>query len=127
MNERDYGDYTGKNKWEVQKEIGEISFEKLRRSWDHPIPHGETLKQVYGRVVPYFTSHILPLLKTGKNILLVAHGNSLRALMKYIEGVSDEGIENLEMMWGAVIIYTFNTDGKMIDREERTVESYVPA
>ncbi len=127
LNERDYGDYTGKNKWEVQKEIGEESFEKLRRSWDYPVPNGETLKQVYDRVVPYYLQSILPLLKEGKNILVVAHGNSLRALMKYIENISDDGIADIEMMWGAVIIYTLDTEGKMIDREARAVDSYVPA
>ena len=62
LKERHYGIYTGKNKWEVQKEIGEEAFHKLRRGWDVPIPEGETLKDVYARVVPYYEKNIKPLL-----------------------------------------------------------------
>ena len=54
LNERDYGDYTGKNKWEIEKLIGEEEFQKLRRGWDYPVPHGENLKKVYERTVPFF-------------------------------------------------------------------------
>ena len=81
MNERDYGDYTGKNKFEMEKLLGEEEYKKLRRGWDYPIPHGESLKMVYERAVPYFLEKILPLLREGKNILVVAHGNSLRAMI----------------------------------------------
>src|SRR3990167_1054365 len=56
FNERDYGDYTGKNKWEVQKAIGEEAFNQLRRAWDYPVPHGETLKDVYERCIPFYIS-----------------------------------------------------------------------
>jgi 2,3-bisphosphoglycerate-dependent phosphoglycerate mutase len=123
----DYGDYTGKDKWEVEKLIGPEAFEKLRRGWDYPVPHGETLKVVYERVVPFFQSTVLPLLREGKSILMVAHGNSLRALMKYIEHISDEDIAKLEMLFGSVVLYDLDADGHMVKKEVRSIESYVPA
>ncbi len=116
LNERDYGIYTGKNKWEIQKEVGEKEFLKIRRSWDHQIPNGESLKDVYKRVVPYYQSMILPDLKQGKNVLISAHGNSLRALIKYLENISDDQIPNLEIPTGQMIIYTINQNGHIISK-----------
>jgi 2,3-bisphosphoglycerate-dependent phosphoglycerate mutase len=127
LNERNYGDYTGKDKWEMKKLLGEEEFAKLRRGWDYPIPNGESLKMVYERVVPFYQEKILPKVNEGKNVLVVAHGNSLRALIKYIEQVSDEGIAEVEMPFGAVIIYDLDTDGHMIHKEVRSTESHVPA
>lgn len=111
FNERDYGDYTGKNKWEVQKEIGEEAFEKIRRGWDVPVPGGETLKMVYQRVIPFYKGGVLPQLCHGKNVLIVAHGNSIRALMKYLESISDEGINQLEMPFGQISVYDVTDQG----------------
>lgn len=105
LRERNYGDYTGKNKWEVEKKLGGEGFKKLRRGWNIPIPNGETLKDVYNRVIPYYESEILPKLKDGKNVLISAHGNSLRALVKYLDGLSDSDVEDLEIATGEVIIY----------------------
>lgn len=105
FNERDYGVYTGKNKWQVKEELGEEAFNKLRRGWDVPVPEGETLKQVYERVVPAYQNKILPMLREGKNILIVAHGNSLRALMKYLESIPDEDVAQLEMPMCQILIY----------------------
>lgn len=119
LNERDYGDYTGKNKWEVKKEIGEEEFLKIRRSWDQPIPNGETLKNVYERVVPFYQQEIEPLIKDGKNILIVAHGNSLRALVKYLENISDADIPKVELATGEVFVYTINKEGKVEEKEVR--------
>ncbi|MFA5003763.1 MAG: 2,3-bisphosphoglycerate-dependent phosphoglycerate mutase [Candidatus Saccharimonadales bacterium] len=119
LNERDYGDYTGKKKWEVQKEIGDEAFEKLRRSWNYPVPNGESLKQVYDRVVPFYSDQILPKLREGKNVLLVAHGNSIRSLIKYIENISDEDIAKVEMLFGSVLIYDLDTDGHMLEKHSR--------
>src|SRR3989338_3057224 len=119
LNERDYGDYTNKNKWEIEKIICTEEFEKVRRGWDYPVPRGETLKVVYERVVPYYQSVILPLLKESKTVLLVAHGNSLRALMKYVEQISDETIVTTEMPFESVIIYELESDGRMIRKETR--------
>ena len=122
INERDYGDYTGMNKFEVRDEIGEEAFNAIRRGWDTPIPNGETLKDVYNRSVPYFEEVIVPKLKQGENILVVAHGNSLRSLIKHIEGVSDEAVAGLEMDFGKFVIYTFNDHGEMIERQERQAQ-----
>ena len=90
LDERSYGDYTGKNKWEMEKLIGEAAFESMRRDWEYPIPNGETLKMVYERVVPFYHAVILPLLTTGRNVLVVSHGNALRALMIYLESIPFE-------------------------------------
>ena len=119
LNERDYGNYTGKNKWEIKKELGEEGFKKLRRGWDVPIPNGETLKDVDNRTVPYYESEILPKLKDGKNVLVSAHGNSLRALVKYLDGLSDSDVENLEIATGEVIIYQIDENGKVVSKEIR--------
>ncbi len=123
IKERNYGDYTDKNKWEVEKELGEEEFKKLRRSFDHPVPNGESLKDVYNRTLPYFQTEILPKLKLGQNILISAHGNSLRALAKYLENISDEGIENLEIPTGQVIVYEINPEGKIASKEIRGANS----
>ena len=127
LNERDYGDYTGKNKWEMKEILGEEVFEYMRRDWDYPIPHGETLRQVYERVVPFYCSTVVPLLQTGKNVLIVSHGNALRALMVYIESISKDEARNLEMLFGAVVLYQVDNEGKSAHKEVRTVESDVNA
>lgn len=119
LNERDYGDMTGKNKWQVKEEVGEEEFQKLRRSWDYPPPHGESLKMVYERVIPYYEKEILPKLKEGKNVLVAAHGNSLRALIKYLEDISDEDIPNLELATGGIYVYQIDTEGKVVSKEIR--------
>lgn len=110
LNERDYGEYTGKNKAEVKALLGEKGFLELRRGWDVPVPHGESLKQVYSRVIPYYIEHIDPQIKSGESVLVVAHGNSLRALMKYIENISDEGISSVELKTGEPILYETNSE-----------------
>lgn len=117
FNERDYGDYTGENKWEIQKKVGDEEFLKIRRGWNHPIPHGESLKDVYDRVKPYYEEKVEPLLKEGKNILIVAHGNSLRALIKLIENISDADIPHLELATGEIYLYDINNQGKVVDKK----------
>jgi len=127
LNERDYGDYTGKNKWQMKELLGEDRFSEVRRGWDCPIPNGETLKMVSARTLPYFLNEILPLVLKGENVLVVAHGNSLRAIMKYIENIPDDKIGDVEMPFGAVIIYDLDNEGRMLHKEVRSVESSVPA
>ncbi len=122
LNERDYGDYSGRNKWEMEEALGEEEFKKLRRGWEYPIPNGETLKMVYDRVLPYFLDTILPNVREGKNVLIVGHGNSLRALIKYIESISDEVIADIEMPFESVIIYELTEDGHSLSKEVREVE-----
>lgn len=111
LNERDYGIYTRKNKWEVKKEIGDEEFQKLRRGWDYPIPEGESLKQVYERVVSYYQSTILPELKQGKNVIISSSGNALRSLVKYLENIPDDDIHKLEIATGEVYVYQLDDNG----------------
>lgn len=119
LNERDYGDYTEKNKWDLQKELGEEEFQKIRRSWDYPPPNGESLKMVYERVLPYYSAEIEPKLKDGKNVIIAAHGNSLRALVKYLENISDDEIANLEIGTGEAYVYQIDENGKVINKQIR--------
>lgn len=113
LNEKNYGVYTGKNKWEVQKEVGDQEFLKIRRSWDYVLPNGESLKNVYERAVPYYQQTILPLLEQGENILVVSHGNTLRAIIKYLDNIKDENISHFELVTGEVHLYTIAKDGKV--------------
>lgn len=122
LNERDYGDFTGKNKWDLEKEYGEEQFLKWRRGWDEKIPNGETLKDVYKRVVPYYEQNILPEIKLGRNVLISAHGNSLRALVKYLENISDEEIPKIELQTGEIYIYQMDNNGKIISKEIKKPE-----
>lgn len=119
LKERNYGDFNGKNKWEIKKQLGEEEFLKLRRGWNYPVPNGETLKQVYERVVPYYEKIILPELKDDKNVIVSSSGNSLRSLIKYLENVSDEDIANTEIAPGEVYIYSIDKDGKVVNKEIR--------
>ena len=118
LNERDYGDLTGKNKWQVKDEIGEEVFNGIRRGWDYPVPGGETLKDVYARVVPYFEREILPKLQAGENILLVAHGNSIRALIKHLDQISESEMANVEMPFGQLLLYKFEADNNLPTKKE---------
>ncbi len=120
LRERNYGDYTEKNKWEVEKQLGEEEFNKLRRGWNDPVPNGETLKDVYNRAVPYYENEILPKIKAGKNVLISSHGNTLRALVKYLDGLSDSDVESLEIATGEVIIYRIDDNGKTDSKEIRS-------
>lgn len=126
INERDYGIYTGKNKWEVKQELGDKAFEDLRRGWCTPVPNGETLKDVYERSLPFYKDTVLPRLLRGQNILVVAHGNSIRSLVKYIESVSDESISDVEMIFGQILIYTVNEDGTQATKEIGSIDSAPP-
>jgi 2,3-bisphosphoglycerate-dependent phosphoglycerate mutase len=120
LDERHYGDYTGKNKWQVKEEIGEVEFNKLRREWNYPVPNGETLKDVHDRAIPYYQEHIINDLKDGKNIIIAGHGNTLRALMKHLEEVDDNDVHTLEIGTGQVLVYEINNDGKMISKQIRS-------
>lgn len=126
LNERDYGDYTGMNKWEVRDKVGETEFNSIRRDWDHPVPNGETLKMVYERAVPFYQQVILPRLQQGQNILIVAHGNSIRSLIKYIEDVSDSDIAHVEMPFGDIIDYIVDDNGKKVSRDDMQIELTAP-
>lgn len=117
LNERNYGIYTGKNKWEIKNEIGEDKFQALRRGWDVSIPEGETLKDVFMRVIPYYEDQIIANLRDSKNVLVVAHGNTLRALIKHIEKLDDEAVADIEVGTGEIHSYEFNDLGIMTKKE----------
>lgn len=120
LNERHYGIHTGKNKWEVQKEIGDAEFISLRRTWDHPIPDGETLKAVHDRVVPFYEQYILADLKQGKNVIISSHGNTLRALMKYLDQVHEDDVEKIEIGVAGLVVYDVDETGKIKHKDVRT-------
>ena len=111
LNERDYGDLTGMNKDEARTKFGEEQVHIWRRSYDVPPPGGESLRDTYERVIPYFESDIMPEINDGNNVLVAAHGNSLRSLVKFIEGLSSTEILKLEIATGQPIIYKF-IDGR---------------
>lgn len=106
LNERDYGIYTEKNKDEIRKLFGEEKYKIFRRSWDFPIEGGESLKTVSERVIPYFKTEIEPKIEKEENTMIIAHGNSLRPIMKYLENISEEEILNTEIAPCEIIIYT---------------------
>ncbi len=134
LNERHYGALTGLNKGETKKKLGEEQFKKYRRSWNIPpppldkdsnysshkdplykdlinIPDTESLKNTYERVVPYFEKNIEKHLKQNKNIILSAHGNTIRALGKKIFNISDENINLLEIPTGNPLVIQFDSSG----------------
>ena len=107
LNERNYGDLAGLNKDEARKEWGEDQVHIWRRSFDVPPPGGESLKDTAERVLPYFKENIIPELIQGLNILVAAHGNSLRALVMELEEISSEEIVELEISTGVPLVYKF--------------------
>ncbi len=120
VNERDYGVYTGMLKEEVRAEIGEEAYLALRRGWDRPIENGESLKDVYTRVLPFYLEEIVPQLLDGKNVLIVGHGNSLRAMVKYIDAISDDDISSFEFGHNCAMVYEVDGDGRRVSG--KTVE-----
>lgn len=119
LRERNYGKYTGKNKWQVKKEVGEEIFLKIRRGWDHPIPDGESLKMVYERVSVHYNENIHPHLMAGKNVIVTASGNSLRALVKHLENISDSDISELEIRTAEAYVYQIDEKGKILSKQIR--------
>lgn len=108
LNERSYGDLEGLNKAETAQKYGDEQVYIWRRSYDVVPPGGESLKDTYNRVIPYYESQILPVLKKGKNVLIVAHGNSLRALIMYLEHLSPDEILEREIATGVPLTYIFD-------------------
>ncbi len=114
LNERDYGDLVGLNKAETAEKFGKEQVHIWRRSYDTPPPNGESLKDVVQRVSPYFTSHIKPLILNQKNILIVAHGNSLRAIMIEVGLHKPEDISSIELPTGSPFCLVYE-EGKLIN------------
>lgn len=118
LNERDYGELSGLNKDEARKKWGESQVMLWRRSFDIPPPGGESLKDTLARVKPYYDSVIWPQIAQGKNVIVAAHGNSLRAMMMILEGLSGDEILKREFATGAPILFRLGADGRAIDRKD---------
>jgi 2,3-bisphosphoglycerate-dependent phosphoglycerate mutase len=117
LSERHYGIHTGKNKWQVKEEIGEEAFQAIRRGWDTKIEGGETLKDVHTRVEPFYEENIKKDLVAGKNVLIVAHGNTLRALIKHLENIPEENVSEVEVATDELHIYEMDNEGKYVSKE----------
>jgi 2,3-bisphosphoglycerate-dependent phosphoglycerate mutase len=115
LNERMYGDLQGLNKDECREKFGADQVKIWRRSYDTPPPNGESLKNTADRVLPYYSEKIEPELKAGKNILISAHGNSLRALIMYLEKLSKDEILQTEIPTGSPKEYILDDDLNVIE------------
>ena len=118
LNERDYGELTGLDKDEARKRFGEEQVHIWRRSFDIPPPGGESLKDTAARVLPYFDQEMKPKVLAGTRMLVAAHGNSLRALIMQLEGLTGEQIVKRELATGRPIIYRLNADGSIADKRD---------
>lgn len=105
LNERHYGELQGKDKDQVKKEVGEAQFKLWRRSYDVAPPKGESLKMTIERAMPYFQEKIMTDLQRGKNVLVAAHGNSLRGIVMHLDGLTPEEVLHLEIPTGEPLFY----------------------
>ncbi|WP_321418832.1 histidine phosphatase family protein [uncultured Methanomethylovorans sp.] len=117
LNERYYGKLQGQNKQQAREVYGEEQVFIWRRSFDVAPPNGESLKDTYERTIPYFNNNIVPFLEKDKNVIIVAHGNSLRSVIKYIEGILDEDIPKFELNTGDPVVYDYEK-GKFNKRKK---------
>lgn len=113
LNERDYGELAGLNKDECRAKWGEEQVHIWRRAYDVPPPGGESLKDTVARVLPYVVRNVLPTVLENKATLVVAHGNSLRALMMALEGITPEQIPGVELATGEMRRYTLSASGRV--------------
>lgn len=118
LNERMYGDLQGLNKDECRTKFGADQIQTWRRSYDICPPGGESLMNTAERVLPYYHKRIEPMLKEGKNILVVAHGNSLRALIMFLEKLTGKQIIKVEIPTGIPIMYELDDNLNILDKKE---------
>src|SRR5574340_60135 len=116
LNERHYGDLQGLNKAETAEKFGKEQVHLWRRSYDVAPPGGESLKDTAARTLPYFQSHILPDLRAGRNVLVSAHGNSLRSIVMELDRLSREQVMELNLATGVPIVYEFSPDLKIASK-----------
>jgi 2,3-bisphosphoglycerate-dependent phosphoglycerate mutase len=117
LNERHYGDLQGLNKAETAKQYGDEQVHIWRRSYDVPPPNGESLKDTAERTLPYFKEHVLPDLKAGLNVLVAAHGNSLRSIVMYLDDLTKEQVLELNIPTGVPLVYDFDADGHILGKQ----------
>ncbi len=118
LNERHYGDLQGLNKSETAKKYGDAQVKIWRRSYDVPPPNGESLKDTAARTLPYFNTKILPELRAGKNILIVAHGNSLRSIVMDLEKLSKEQVLELNIPTGTPWVYELGPSLNILSKKQ---------
>ena len=116
LNERDYGDLSGLNKDDAREKWGEEQVHIWRRSFDTPPPGGESLKDTAERVLPYFNNTIMPRIQAGENVLIAAHGNSLRALVMVLDGLSEAEITQVNIATGEPYIYDMSAQSAVIGK-----------
>lgn len=117
LNERDYGDLAGLNKDDARARWGEDQVHLWRRSYDVQPPGGESLKDTVARVLPYYIREILPRVMRGERVLVAAHGNSLRALVMVLDGLTPKTIPSLELATGIPLVYRLNADTTVADKK----------
>ena len=132
LNERDYGSLVGQNKFEAAEKYGKDMVQTWRRSYDIPPPDGESLKMTLERTLPYFKSEILPILAQNKNIIISAHGNSIRSIVMYLLTISQEDILKTEIGWCEPWIFEFDDKGSVNSLEimmpsNRDSNSHLPS
>jgi 2,3-bisphosphoglycerate-dependent phosphoglycerate mutase len=118
LNERDYGELSGLNKDDARKRWSEEQVHIWRRSYDVPPPGGESLRDTAARVLPYYIQEILPCVLRGENVLISAHGNSLRALVMVLERLSIKQIIDRELATGVPLIFRLNADSSVASRRD---------
>ena len=117
LNERDYGDLSGLNKAEAAVKWGEEQVMIWRRSYDTPPPGGESLRDTLARVLPYYCQDILPCVLRGERTIVVAHGNSLRALLMVLEMADKVSIMKMELETGVPVVYQLNADSTVASKK----------
>jgi len=117
LNERHYGDLQGLNKAETAEKFGKAQVHLWRRSYDVAPPGGESLKDTAARTLPYFEQHILPDVRDGKSVLVVAHGNSLRSIVMQLDQLTREQVLELNIATGVPIVYDFSPDLKIRSKQ----------
>ena len=127
LNERMYGDLQGLNKAETAAKFGDEQVHIWRRSYDVPPPNGESLKDTQERALPYFTAKIEPDLRSGQDVLVVAHGNSLRAIVMAIEGLTPAQILEVELPTGEPWLYKLDADLNVSEKRELKAEASLPS
>ena len=116
LNERDYGDLSGLNKDDAREKWGAEQVHVWRRSYDTPPPGGESLKDTLARTLPYYVTNILPDVMGGRNVLVAAHGNSLRSIVKVLDRLDEEAIVRLEIATGVPLVYRLNADTTVAEK-----------
>lgn len=117
LNERHYGDLQGLNKAETAAKFGDEQVFQWRRSYDIAPPNGESLKDTAARTLPYYESTIVPVLQSGKNVIIAAHGNSLRSIVMRLDNLTPDQVTKLEIPTGGAIFYDFDKNLNILDKK----------